>query len=138
MNNIRKPRELAVSLQVIGLASAYSTMLSLVERKYPGVKPDHIWAEVVGGVLITLLPVAIAARQDQHAPTEQPMTWQTYEGMVWQSFFAAGMPIVLWQITEALSRHVELLSYTTQRHLPRSSRTSQLIAMSELQKGWDA
>jgi hypothetical protein len=89
--------------------------LSLLERKYPGIKPDHIWVEVAGGVILTLLPVALAARRQRQSDVD--LSWQDYEAMVWQSFVASGAPIILWQISESLYRHAELLTYTSRQRI---------------------
>ncbi len=97
-----------VPLIVMGLATLYAAALSVIERRFP-VRPDHIWAEVAGGVLISLVPVALRARK-----TPQ-LDWRSYEGAVWRSFFASGTPIILWQIGEAVFRHMELLRYTAAR-----------------------
>lgn len=97
-----------VPLQVAGLSTIYSVILGQLERHYP-IKPDHTWAEVAGGVLISLVPVALAARK------RRQLNWRTYENAVWRSFFASGTPIILWQLGEAIVRHVELLRYTAER-----------------------
>jgi hypothetical protein len=103
-----------VPMQVMGLSIAYSAALGWLERRFPNIKPDHIWAEVAGGVLVSLVPVALAARQiNEHAPPDQHLSWQTYEGAVWRAFFASGTPIILWQLGEAVTRHMELMKYTT-------------------------
>lgn len=101
-----------VPLQVMGLSVLYSAGLGWLERKFPNIKPDHIWAEVAGGVLISLVPVALAARNERRLRGNDPLPWQTYEGAVWRSFFASGAPIILWQIGEAVFRHMELMRYT--------------------------
>jgi hypothetical protein len=97
-----------VPLTVMGLATVYAAALSLLERRFP-LKPDHIWAEVAGGVLISLLPVALRARKNPQ------LDWRSYEGAIWRSFFASGTPIILWQIGEAMLRHMELIRYTATR-----------------------
>jgi hypothetical protein len=99
-----------VTLKVLGVSTVYAAALSYLERRFP-IKPDHIWAEVAGGVLIALVPVALTARK-----TGQ-VDWRLYEGAIWRSFIAAGTPIILWQIGEAMMRQMELLSYTTAREL---------------------
>ena len=103
---------LAISIptRVLGISALYAAALSYLERRYP-IKPDHIWAEVAGGVLITLVPTALAARRAQQ------LDWRVYEGTIWRSFIAAGTPIILWQIGEAILRQMELLSYTSAREL---------------------
>jgi hypothetical protein len=98
---------------VLGLATVYAATLSFLERRYP-LKPDHIWAEVAGGVLISLVPVALRARR------QPQLDWRGYEGAVWRSFIAAGTPIILWQIGESVLRHMELLRYTAARELTDS------------------
>lgn len=97
-----------VPLTVMGLATVYAATLSFLERRYP-LKPDHIWAEVAGGVLISLVPVALRARKNPQ------LDWRNYEGAIWRSFIASGTPIILWQIGEAVVRHMELLRYTATR-----------------------
>lgn len=104
--------QLAISIpaQVFGISTLYAAALSYLERRYP-IKPDHTWAEVAGGVLISLVPVALAARKARH------LDWRIYEGTIWRSFIASGTPIILWQIGEAMLRQMELLSYTSAREL---------------------
>lgn len=107
-----------VPLQVLGLSTAYAASLSWLERRFPGIKPDHVWAEVAGGVLISLIPVALEARRlhQQEAYMEDPaINWQMYETTIWCSFIASGAPIILWQIGESVLRHMELLRYTASR-----------------------
>jgi hypothetical protein len=94
----------------LGLATVYAAGLSALERRYP-IKPDHIWAEVAGGVLISLVPVALSARKHPQ------LDWRSYEGTIWRCFFASGIPIILWQIGEAIFRHMELMRYTAAREL---------------------
>ncbi len=108
----------AVPVQVAGLSIAYAGALGWLERKFPDIKPDYIWAEVVGGVLVSLVPVAMQARQHPETTPDDlppPLHWQTYEGSVWAAFIAAGAPIVLWQLGESFLRRVELIDYVTQR-----------------------
>lgn len=97
-----------VPLTVLGLSTIYSSVLGWLERRYP-IKPDHTWAEVAGGVLITLVPVAYSARR------YPDLNWRTYEAAVWRCFFASGVPIILWQLGEAVIRQVDLLNYAAQR-----------------------
>ncbi len=99
---------LGTPLVTLGLSTAYAVALSYLERHLP-IKPDHTWAEVAGGVLITLVPVAIAARR------QPEMDWRQYEAAVWRSFIASGTPIILWQIGEAMLRQIELLRYAATR-----------------------
>jgi hypothetical protein len=99
---------LGLPLMTMGLSTAYAAALSYLERRLP-IKPDHTWAEVAGGVLITLVPVAIAARR------QPDMDWRQYEAAVWRSFIASGTPIILWQIGEAMLRQIELLRYAATR-----------------------
>jgi hypothetical protein len=89
--------------KIAGLATAYAALLAYIERRYL-IKPDHTWAEVAGGVLITLVPVAIEARH------QEPERWQDYESAVFTSFIASGAPIILWQLGEALYRNQEILA----------------------------
>jgi hypothetical protein len=97
-----------VPLTVLGLATVYAAGLSALERRFP-IKPDHTWAEVAGGVLISLVPVALSARKYPQ------LDWRSYEGTIWRCFFASGVPIILWQIGESMLRHMELLQYTAAR-----------------------
>lgn len=97
-----------VPLTVMGIATAYAATLSYLERRFP-IKPDHIWAEVAGGVLISLVPVALAARRNPQ------IDWRHYEGAVWRNFIASGTPIILWQIGEAMFRQMELMRYAAAR-----------------------
>lgn len=99
---------LRIPLTVAGLATAYAAALSYLERHYP-IKPDHIWAEVAGGVLLSLVPVAVSARKSPQ------LDWRSYEGAVWRCFVASGTPIILWQLGEAILREMELLHYTATR-----------------------
>ncbi|MEI8307322.1 MAG: hypothetical protein WCF99_09675 [Chloroflexales bacterium] len=99
---------LQIPLQVIGLSAVYAAVLSGLERRFP-IKPDHTWAEVAGGVVISLLPVALEARR------KTTLDWRTYETVIWLSFFASGVPIILWQLGEAMLRQLELLRYTGSR-----------------------
>jgi hypothetical protein len=97
-----------VPLTVLGVSALYSVALGWLERKFP-IKPDHTWAEVAGGVLITLVPVALKARKNPN------MDWRTYEDAIWRCFIASGTPIILWQLGESVYRHVELLKYAAGR-----------------------
>lgn len=95
---------------VMGLSTLYAAALGYLERRYP-IKPDHTWAEVAGGVLISLLPVALTARNARQ------MNWRRYESAIWRCFIASGTPIIVWQIGEAILRQIELLRYTAKRDL---------------------
>lgn len=103
-----------VPLQVTSLSVAYSFSLGWLERKFPNIKPDHTWAEVAGGVLLSLIPVGLEARRRTRYEPDNPLHWQTYEAAVWRAFIASGTPIILWQLGEAVFRHMELMRYTTQ------------------------
>ncbi len=103
-NEAQKTMLVHIPLAVAGLATAYSLALGWLERRYP-IRPDHIWAEVAGGVMISLVPITIGAR------TSRNVDWRVYENAVWRSFIASGTPIILWQLGEAITRHVELLRY---------------------------
>lgn len=101
LNMVTEADHLAVQLplQVMGLSTAYAATLELLQRRYPTVLPDHLWAEVAGGVVLSLAPVALAARRLRN------LDWRNYEDLVWRSFVAAGIPIILWQLgTNALRR----------------------------------
>ncbi len=104
----------SVSLQVSGLSVLYAGGLSWLERQFPLIKPDHIWAEVAGGVLITLVPVALTARRLTSQP-DSNLSWRDYEAAVWCAFGASGVPIILWQLGETLVRRAELLQYAAYR-----------------------
>lgn len=97
-----------VPITVLGLSMAYSGVLGWLERRYP-IKPDHTWAEVAGGVLITLVPVALEGRRFSR------LDWRVYEETVWRCFFASGVPIILWQLGEQVVRHLELMRYAAIR-----------------------
>jgi hypothetical protein len=99
---------LRVPLQVLGLSMLYASALNRLERLFP-IKPDHTWAEVTGGVIVSLLPIALEARR------QSTLDWRTYETTLWLSFFASGTPIILWQLGEAMLRQRELLRYTGSR-----------------------
>lgn len=102
MNTVTNADHLAVQLplQVMGLSTVYAAALELIERRFPTVLPDHLWAEVAGGVVLSLAPVALAARR------LGSLDWRRYEDLVWRSFVAAGIPIILWQLGEnVLRRH---------------------------------
>lgn len=98
-----------VSFQVMGLASAYAATLASIERVWPSIKPDHIWAEVAGGVLISLIPVVVEAHRVAAEQDGQGLDWQTYERAVWTAFASSGIPIILWQIGEAIYRQREVI-----------------------------
>lgn len=102
------PMLLQVPMTVLGLSTFYSVALSWLERHYP-IKPDHTWAEVAGGVMLTLIPVALTARR--HRQTD----WRTYEATIWRCFIASGVPIILWQLGESVLRQVDLLQYAAAR-----------------------
>lgn len=97
-----------VVIGTLSLSTAYAMLLSRLERRYP-IKPDHIWAEVAGGVVVSLLPLALEARRSPE------LSWQKYEQTLWMSFFASGAPIILWQLGEAILRQHELLHYMGHR-----------------------
>lgn len=104
-----------VPLRVMALSTSYALALALVERRFR-LKPDHEWLEVAVGVGLTIVPVAIeshAIEQERKNGTNEPINWKTYEGAVWRSFIAAGTPIILWQIGEAIVRKWELMGYLT-------------------------
>lgn len=113
LSNPDEKLTVSIPMKVLGIATVYAATLSYLERRFP-IKPDHIWAEVAGGVLISLVPVALSARKAQH------LDWRLYEGAIWRSFIASGTPIILWQIGEAMLRQMELLSYTSARELKNS------------------
>ncbi|WP_298817273.1 hypothetical protein [Chloroflexus sp.] len=99
-NAVTEADHLAVQLplQVMGLSTVYAAALELLQRRYPTVLPDHLWAEVAGGVILSLAPVALAARR------LGGLDWHRYEDLVWRSFVAAGIPIILWQLGENVLR----------------------------------
>lgn len=102
-----------VPLNVMAVSAGYAAALALIERKFH-LKPDHEWLEVAIGVGLTLVPVAIEAHsieQDYKNNTADPINWKTYEGAIWRSFLASGVPIICWQIGEAIVRKLELMSY---------------------------
>ncbi|WP_322489764.1 hypothetical protein [Chloroflexus sp.] len=106
-NMVTEADHLAVQLplQVMGLSTAYAATLELLQRRYPTVLPDHLWAEVAGGVVLSLAPVALAARRLRN------LDWRNYEDLVWRSFVAAGIPIILWQLGANALRRREAEDY---------------------------
>ncbi|WP_298400755.1 hypothetical protein [uncultured Chloroflexus sp.] len=100
LNTVTEADHLAVQLplQVMGLSTIYAATLEFLQRRYPTVLPDHLWAEVAGGVVLSLAPVALAARR------LSGLDWRRYEDLVWRSFVAAGIPIILWQLGENVLR----------------------------------
>ncbi|MBO9312368.1 MAG: hypothetical protein J7456_02140 [Chloroflexus sp.] len=115
INTVTEADHLTVQLplQVIGLSSVYAATLSLLQRRFPTVLPDHLWAEVAGGVVLSLAPVALAARRLGH------LDWRRYEELVWRSFVAAGIPIILWQLGENILRQ-----QATEEYLRRPRRSA--------------
>lgn len=87
------------------LGAGYSLLLAIAQRRFTELRVDYLWAEVVGGVMITLIPVAITARRCAQ------ISWQRYENLVWGGFLATGTPIILWQIMEAMKRNADLQRY---------------------------
>lgn len=87
------------------LGAGYSLLLAIAQRRFAELRTDYLWAEVAGGVMITLLPVAMTARQCTQ------ISWRRYENLVWGGFLATGMPIILWQIVEAMNRNADLQRY---------------------------
>lgn len=114
VTQMEEQMQLTIPAQVFAASSGYAALLALLERKYPTIKPDHTWAEVAGGVMIALVPVAVAARRSLQT-NGNGISWQAYEGAIWRSFIAAGAPIILWQLGESVMRHVELMQYTTRQ-----------------------
>ncbi len=92
-------------LQVMGLATVYAAALELLQRRFPTLLPDHLWAEVAGGVILSLAPVALTARRMRQ------LDWRRYEDLVWRSFVAAGIPIILWQLGENVLRRSAVEAY---------------------------
>lgn len=84
------------ALTIFGLGTAYAAALAHLERRYP-IKPDHTWAEVAGGVIITLAPVIAARRRHKLSVCQ-------FEELLMLAFIASGTPIILWQIAESLLR----------------------------------
>lgn len=97
-----------VPAKVLALSLFYAAVLAWLERRFQAIRPDYIWMEVVGGVLISLVPAAIQARQNEQFAG---LSWKTYESTVWMSFFASGAPIILWQLGETFIRRVQLMNY---------------------------
>ncbi len=90
-----------VALIALLLGLVYSLVLAWAERRLP-IIPDYITAEVMGGVLISLIPVALAAR---HEARFGGLSWRIYEQMVAVAFIGTGVPIVAWQVVEYILRH---------------------------------
>ncbi len=103
-----------VPLRVMAVSAGYAAALALVERRLQ-LKPDHEWLEVAFGVGLTLVPVAMEAHtiEQECTSTNRPISWKTYENAIWRSFLASGMPIIFWQIGEAIVRKWELMRYIT-------------------------
>jgi len=116
-----------VPLCVMVVSASYAATLALIERKFR-LKPDHEWLEVAVGVGLTLVPVALEAHTIETESKEkdvEPVSWKTYEGAIWRSFLAAGAPIILWQIGEAVVRKLELMTYLTGEK--KRGQTEQLV-----------
>jgi hypothetical protein len=84
------------------LGLSYSLALAYLERRLP-IIPDYTALEVVGGVILTMLPVAFIARR---AARLTMLTWQTYERMVVVAFLGTGLPVLIWQVMEFALRRV--------------------------------
>lgn len=95
----RPVKTVAAVAAVLGLLS--SLALAALERRY-AITPDFTALEVVGGVILALLPVALTAR---HEARFGGLTWRTYERMVAAGFVGTGLSIILWQIVEFVLRH---------------------------------
>ncbi|MEF3274123.1 MAG: hypothetical protein K6356_06925 [Chloroflexus sp.] len=115
LNAVTKADQVAVQLplQVMGLSTIYAAALELLQRRFPTILPDHLWAEVAGGVILSLAPVALAARRVDN------LDWRRYEDLVWRSFVAAGIPIILWQLGENVLRR-----RAAEEYLRRSRRSA--------------
>lgn len=98
-----------VPLRVMAVSAGYTAILAMIERKFQ-LKPDHEWLEVAIGVGLTLVPVAFEAHAIEQE-TKESVCWKTYEGAIWRSFLASGVPIICWQVGEAVSRKLELMKY---------------------------
>ncbi|NJP05964.1 MAG: hypothetical protein HC837_10250 [Chloroflexaceae bacterium] len=110
MARLRELDLLHILIQVTSISATYALVLAWLERRWPRMKPDHIWAEVVGGVMISLMPVALEARQTARSVQQShaPLNWQSYEQAVWLAFVAAATPIMLWQLSEATHRQTRI------------------------------
>lgn len=95
----RPVKTVVVVAAVLGLLS--SLALAFLERRY-AIIPDYTALEVVGGVILALLPVALTAR---HEARFGGLTWRAYERMVAAGFAGTGLPILIWQGIEVVLRH---------------------------------
>jgi hypothetical protein len=95
----RPVKTVAVVAFVLGVL--YALSLAYLERQYP-INPDYTALEVVGGVVISLLPVFFTARYEARLAG---LSWRTYERMVCVGFIGSGLPILIWQAIEFVVRH---------------------------------
>lgn len=86
----RPVKTVAVAAFVLGLA--YSLALAYLARQLP-TNPNYTALEVVGGVLLSLLPVALTARYEARFAG---LAWRTYERMVFVAFAGFGLPVIFW------------------------------------------
>jgi hypothetical protein len=113
----------------MAVSTGYATALALLERRFR-LKPDHEWLEVAVGVGLTLVPIAVEAHaiEQEHRDNQaDPVSWKTYEGAIWRSFLASGVPIICWQIGEAIVRKLELMNYVTFARTTQSKPTGQIV-----------
>lgn len=96
----RPIQTVAVAAFILGLLS--SLALAYLERRLP-ITPDYTALEVIGGVILALLPVMLTARYEARFAG---LSWRTYERMVCAAFAGASLPIVCWQLIELVLRHV--------------------------------
>lgn len=93
-----------VFIATLLLGIVYSLALAYLERRLP-ITPTYTALEVVGGVIIALLPVALTARYEARLAG---LAWQTYERMVIVAFVGTGTPILIWQLIEIFLRRIAL------------------------------
>jgi hypothetical protein len=93
---------LTVFFTALLLGLSYSLALAYLERRLP-IIPDYTALEVVGGVILTMLPVAFTARRTARLTM---LTWQSYERMVVIAFLGTGLPVLTWQLIEFIVRRV--------------------------------
>lgn len=89
-----------VAVVAFALGVVYALALAYLERRLP-INPDYTSLEVVGGVVLSLAPVAITARYEARLAG---VTWRCYERMVCAGFIGSGLPIIIWQAIEFVLR----------------------------------
>lgn len=86
----------------LGFGIVLASTLAIIERRWPQLREEHTWLEVVAGVIGTVTPVAVAAYEDTAAGLAP--TWKEYQAALVLAFIGSGAPIVLWQFAELPER----------------------------------